>query len=106
MNPQTEMLIQTEWGENINFFDFLDKENGMPIKKMSGAFKLKQFVIHDARNLSHFGFLIIDLKALKDDETEIIEAFGTMYSARIILLAEGIPASSSASHVTSSNSLC
>lgn len=69
----------------------------MPIKKMSGAFKLKQFVIHDVRNLSQFDFLIIDLKALKDNETEIIEAitaFGTMYSARIILFAEGIDCSS------------
>lgn len=70
----------------------------MTIKKMSGVFKLKQFVIHDVRNLSQFGFLIIDLNALKDNETEIIEAitaFGTMYSARIILFAEGLNGSNS-----------
>jgi len=83
--------------QNINLFDFIDKERGMPIKKMSGSFKLKQFVIHDVRNLSQFDFLIIDLKALKDNESEIVEAitaFGTMYSARIILFAEGLEASS------------
>ena len=92
------MILYLCSNQNINLFDFLDKERGMPIKKMSGNFKLKQFVIHDVRNLSQFGYLIIDLKALKDSETEIIEAvtaFGTMYSARIILFAEGLDGGSS-----------
>lgn len=67
----------------------------MPVKKMSGTFRLKQFVIHDVRNLSQFKFFVIDLKALKDTENEIIEAimaFAAMYDARIILFAEGIDA--------------
>lgn len=84
--------------QNINLFDFLDREKGMSIKKMSGIFKLKQFVIHDVRNLSQFRFFIIDLKALKDNEIEIVEAitaFGIMYSARIILFAEGFDGDSS-----------
>lgn len=91
------MILYLCSNQNINLFDFLDKDRGMPIKKMSGVFKLKQFVIHDVRNLSQFGFLIIDLKAIKDNETEIIEAitaFGAMYNARIILFAEGLDANS------------
>lgn len=91
------MILYLCSNPNINLFDFLDKERGMPIKKMSGVFKLKQFVIHDVKNLTQFSYLIIDLKALKDSDTEIIEAvaaFGTMYSARIILFAEGLDGSS------------
>lgn len=92
------MILYLCSNQNINLFDFLDKDLGMPIKKMSGFFKLKQFVIHDVRNLSQFNFFVIDVKALKDSETEIIEAitaFGSMYSARIILFAEGLDGSSS-----------
>jgi hypothetical protein len=79
------------------FFDFLEKEREIPIKKMSGLFRLKQFVIHDVRNLSQFEFFLIDLKALKDAENEIIEAataFSTMHNARTILFAEGLDGSS------------
>lgn len=65
----------------------------MVIKKLSGEFYLKKFVIHDMRNLSHYSYFAIDLKALKDTKNEIIEAviaFKTMYDSRIIIFAEGI----------------
>ncbi|MCX7748249.1 MAG: hypothetical protein N2645_15385 [Clostridia bacterium] len=91
------MILYLCSNQNINLFDFLDKDRGLPIKKMSGTFKLKQFVIHDVRNLSQFSFFIIDLKALKDTENEIIEAivaFETMYSARIIMFSERLDGSS------------
>jgi hypothetical protein len=44
------------------------------------------------RNLSHYSYFAIDLKALKDTVNEIIEAviaFKTMYDSRIIIFAEG-----------------
>lgn len=65
----------------------------MVIKKLSGEFYLKKFVIHDMRNLSHYSYFAIDLKALKDTENEIIEAitaFKAMYDSRIIIFAEGL----------------
>ena len=60
---------------------------------MSGMFILKQFVIHDVRNLKQFSYFVIDLKALKDTEDKIIEAisaFESMYSSRVIIFAEGL----------------
>lgn len=92
------MILYLCTNQNINLFDFLDKEQGMPIKKLAGNFKLKQFVIHDVRNLSQFSYFIIDIKALKDSEDDIVEAitaFGTMYSSRIIIFAEGLDGNSS-----------
>ncbi|KGM93985.1 hypothetical protein Z968_12280 [Clostridium novyi A str. 4552] len=87
------MLLYLSSNENIEIFDFLSKEKGMVIKKLSGEFYLKKFVIHDMRNLSHYAYFVIDLKALKDTENEIIEAiiaFKTMYDSRIIIFAEGM----------------
>ena len=91
------MILYLCSNQNINLFDFVEKERGIPIKKMSGLFRLKQFVIHDVRNLSQFDFFLIDLKALKDAESEIVEAataFSAMYNTRIILFAEGLDGSS------------
>lgn len=87
------MLLYLSSNENIGIFDFLSKEKGMIIKKLSGEFYLKKFVIHDMRNLSHYSYFVIDLKALKDTENEIIEAitaFKAMYDSRIIIFAEGL----------------
>lgn len=87
------MLLYLSSNENIGILDFLSKEKGMVIKKLSGEFYLKKFVIHDMRNLSHYSYFAIDLKALKDTENEIIEAitaFKAMYDSRIIIFAEGL----------------
>ncbi|OOP72841.1 hypothetical protein [Clostridium beijerinckii] len=87
------MLLYLSSNENIGIFDFLSKEKGMVIKKLSGDFYLKKFVIHDMRSLSHYSYFAIDLKALKDNENEIIEAitaFKAMYDSRIIIFAEGL----------------
>lgn len=86
------MLLYLTSNENVGVFDFLSKENGMVIKKLSGEFYLKKFVIHDMRNLNHYSYFAIDLKAIKDNEIEIIEALmalKTMYDSRIIIFAEG-----------------
>lgn len=91
------MILYLCSNRNFNLFDFLEQDHGMAVKKMSGVFKLKQFVIHDVRNLSQFSFFVIDLKAVRDAENEIIEAitaFSAMYSARVIIFAEGYDGSS------------
>jgi len=67
-------------------------EHGILVKKLSGEFQLKNFVIRDMRNFSHCSFVAFDLKAFKDTEDEIIDAiigFRSMYDSRIIILAVG-----------------
>jgi len=86
------MLLYISSNQNIGIFDFLIKEKGFIIKKLSGEFYLNKFVVHDMRNLSHYSYIAIDLKSLKDTNEEIIEAlraFKVMYDSRIIVFAEG-----------------
>ncbi len=86
------MLLYLSSNQNIGIFDFIAKEQGILIKKLSGEFNLKQFVLRDMRNLSHCTYIAIDLRALKDTEDELIEAitaFKSMYDSRIIIYAEG-----------------
>jgi hypothetical protein len=67
-------------------------EHGILVKKLSGEFQLKNFIIRDMRNFSHCSFVVFDLKALKDTEEEIIDAiigFRSMYDSRIIILDGG-----------------
>ncbi|WP_253205643.1 hypothetical protein [Clostridium estertheticum] len=68
------MLLYISSNQNIGIFDFLIKEKGFIIKKLSGEFCLNKFVIHYMRNLNHSSYVAIDLKAIKDTEKEIIEA--------------------------------
>jgi hypothetical protein len=86
------MLLYISSNQNIGIFDFLIKEKGFIIKKLSGEFYLNKFVVHDMRNLTHYSYIAIDLKSLKDTSKEIIEAlraFKIMYDSRIIVFAEG-----------------
>ncbi|MGV8147314.1 MAG: hypothetical protein ACLKAK_12965 [Alkaliphilus sp.] len=87
------MLLYLTSNKNIEIFDFLTHEHGIVIKKLSGSFKLKQFIIEDMRSLEHYSYFAIDFSALKDDEGEIIEAikaFKRMFSSRIIIYIENI----------------
>ncbi len=87
------MLLYLSSNENINMIDFLHDEHGMIIKKLSGTFSLKQFVLRDMRSLEHFNNVLIDLKALKDTEDEMMEAvigFRKMFSSRMIVYIEAI----------------
>jgi len=87
------MLLYISSNENIGIFDFLADEQGMIIKKFSGTFQLKQFVMYDMRSLTHYGFLAIDLAALRDDNDEIMEsimAFKSMYTSRVIFYVDKV----------------
>ncbi|PHS31945.1 MAG: hypothetical protein COA82_09790 [Alkaliphilus sp.] len=87
------MLLYLTSNKNIEIFDFLTHEHGIVIKKLSGSFKLKQFIIEDMRSLEHYSYFAIDISALKDDVGEIIEAikaFKRMHSSRLIIYIENI----------------
>lgn len=87
------MLLYITSNENRGIFDFLADEQGMIIKKFNGSFQLKQFVIHDMRSLTHYGFLAIDLATIKDEEDEIIEAimaYRSMYTSRVIFYVDKV----------------
>ncbi|UZQ48875.1 hypothetical protein [Clostridium kluyveri] len=87
------MLLYLSSNQNVGIFDFLIKEKGFIIKKLTGEFYLKKFVIHDMRSLSHYSYVAVDLKSIKDNQNELIEAlvaFKTMYDIRIIIFAEGL----------------
>lgn len=87
------MLLYLSSNEKVNMIDFLHDEHGMIIKKLSGMFSLKQFVLSDMRSLEHFNYVLIDLKALKDTEDEMMEAvigFSKMFSSRMIVYIEAI----------------
>lgn len=87
------MLLYISSNENIGIFDFLSDEQGMIIKKFSGTFQLKQFVIHDMRSLNHYGYLAIDISCLRDEDEDIIEAimaFKSMYTSRVIFYLDTV----------------
>ena len=78
---------------NIGILDFLQDEKNMIIKKLSGEFYLKKFVIHDMKSLDHYTYVVVDIECLKDDEDDVIEAitaFRTIYNPKLILIAKNI----------------
>lgn len=87
------MLLYLSSNQNIGIFDSVAKEQGILVKKLSGEFHFKSFVIRDMRSLNHYEYVAIDLKAIKDTEEEFIEAliaFKSMYDSRIIIYGEGL----------------
>jgi len=86
------MLLYLTSNLNLGLFDFIQDET-IPIKKLSGEFNLKKFVIRDMRSFSHIKYVAIDHQALNDTDEELIEGilgFWAMYDARIVYLAEGM----------------
>jgi hypothetical protein len=86
------MLLYLSSNQNIGIFDSVAKEQGILVKKLSGEFHFKSFVIRDMRSLNHYEYVAIDLKAIKDTEEfiEAIIAFKSMYDSRIIIYSEGL----------------
>lgn len=85
------MLLYLTSNENVNVFDFLENEHGIIIKKLSGHFSMKQFVMHDMRSLEHYQYVAIDVKALMDVHSEIMDAvnaFKKLHSSRLIFYME------------------
>ena len=90
------MILYLSSTQHTNLLDFTgwhDPDSDTPIKKMVGNFVLKQFVVHDMRNFSHFTDVVLDRPAFGDDDTEFAEAieeFLTMYHARVTVICEGL----------------
>lgn len=85
------MLLYLTSNENIGLFDFLMEESDMLMKKLSGEFSFKRFVINDMRSLDYFSYVVIDLEAIKEDDDGIVEAinaFKAIYDSKIIIFAE------------------
>lgn len=85
----------------LDFTGWYDTDSDMPIKKMVGNFVLKQFIIYDMRNFSHFTEVVLDRMAFGDSDTEFAEAieeFLTMYSPRITVVYEGLAQDSTFFH--------
>lgn len=96
------MILYLTSQQHTNLLDFLTEQTDtLPIKKMTGNFMLKQFVIYDMRNFSHCTELVLDRDAFGDDDihfAEAIEEFLTMYNARITVICEGLQESAPLCH--------
>lgn len=87
------MLLYLSSNEHINILDFLNDEHSIIIKKLSGTFSLKQFIIGDLRSLNHFQYIVVDLNAIKDSNSGIIDAvsaYKKMFTSRLIFYIEDI----------------
>lgn len=85
------MLLYLSSNDHINLLDFLNDEHGIIIKKLSGTFSLRQFVLGDLRSLNHFHYMVIDLNAIKDSNSDIMEAvnaYKKMFTSRLIFYIE------------------
>ncbi|KAB3536279.1 CpsD/CapB family tyrosine-protein kinase [Alkaliphilus pronyensis] len=85
------MLLYLTSNDQINLLDFLNDEHGIIIKKLSGTFSLRQFVLGDLRSLNHFQYIVIDLNAIKDSNSDIMEAvnaYKKMFTSRMIFYIE------------------
>jgi hypothetical protein len=89
------MLLYLTSNDHINLLDFLNDEHGIIIKKLSGTFSLRQFVLGDLRSLNHFQYMVIDLNAIKDSNRDIMEAvnaYKKMFTSRLIFYIEDMKA--------------
>lgn len=88
------MILYLSSQQHTNLLDFLaEQEDALPVKKMTGNFMLKQFVVYDMRNFSHCTELVLDRIAFGDDDEDFahaIEEFLTMYNARVTVICEGL----------------
>ncbi|MBV1758094.1 MAG: hypothetical protein KMY55_09655 [Dethiosulfatibacter sp.] len=85
------MLLYLSSNDHINLLDFLNDEHGIIIKKLSGTFSLRQFVLGDLRSLNHFQYMVIDLNAIKGSNSDILEAvnaYKKMFTSRLIFYIE------------------
>ena len=88
------MILYMTTQDHTDLLDFyIEREGTLPVKKMTGSFILKQFVVYDMRNFSHCTELVLDREACRDGDdvfVEAIEEFSTMYQARVTVIAEGL----------------
>lgn len=90
------MVLYLSSVQHTNLLDFTglyEPDSGMPIKRMVGWFSLKQFIVYDMRNFSHFTDVVLDRAAFGDTDGEFaqgVEEFLIMYTARVTVICEGL----------------
>ncbi len=87
------MLLYMTGNDRVNLLDFAEPLTGLIPKKMVGKFSLMCFVVRDMRNYAHIRYFVIDRAAVSENDDAFLEAIGsfkTMYSARIIVIREGL----------------
>ena len=87
------MILFLASQDHINMLDFLANEEDYAIKKISGTFSLKKFVVHDMRNFSHCKELILDRAAFSDGDDAFkaaIQEFSAMYDSRVTVICPGL----------------
>jgi hypothetical protein len=102
------MLLYLTSNDHINLLDFLNDEHGIIIKKLSGTFSLRQFVLGDLRSLNHFQYMVIDLNAIKDSKSDImaaVSAYKKMFTSRLIFYIEDMKAHHDLVHMLIENGI-
>lgn len=91
------MILYLTSNANVNLLDQLEKEQELPVKKLTGQFSLLSFVVKDMRHFNHVRYLVIDRKAILESDEEMVQSllsFQAMFEIRVIIIAEGLHASS------------
>lgn len=87
------MILFLTTNQKTNLLDFYYESNPMPSKKMVGSFNLRNFMVSDMRNFSCLTQVVLKRTVFDDIDSEFvsaIEEFMTMYSAKVIVIYEGI----------------
>ncbi|MNW36545.1 hypothetical protein D3C74_135580 [compost metagenome] len=87
------MILYLTSATHINLLDFLEKEQELSVKKLTGNFSLLSFVIKDMRHFAHVRYIALDRVALTESDEELIQAllsYQTIYDMRVVLIAEGL----------------
>ena len=87
------MLLYVTSNQNNGIFDFLKKENGMPIKKFIGDYELAAFVENDLSKFASYRYLAVDLECLTDIPEGLfkaIEGIKQWFLQRLIIFAREI----------------
>lgn len=88
------MILYLTSEARVNLLDFLEKEQELPIKKLTGGFSLLSFVIKDMRHFAHVRYVTLDRAAITESDEELIQAllsYQTIYDIRVVLIVEGLP---------------
>lgn len=87
------MLLYVTSNQNNGIFDFLKKENGMPIKKFIGDYELAAFVENDLSKFASYRYLAVDLECLLDIPEGLFKAIHAVqdwFEQRLIIFAREI----------------
>lgn len=87
------MLLYVTSNQNNGIFDFLKKENGMPIKKFIGDYELAAFVENDLSKFASYRYLAVDLECLLDIPEGLFKAIHAIqdwFEQRLIIFAREI----------------